>query len=625
MIGAASPSRTQGKMPTVDKVLAQADENIGQRFGDRPLIEASIRKALGQAYMELGQYDKAEGHARRAFELRRTHLGPDRVDTIAAQNTLGWVLFWQATFRGRVEEFSILPAEVLATARKVLRPEDEETLRAMHLLSYSLKYQGKFHEARALAEELLPLYERVLGPEDPTTLMVMNHLAWLCSVTGDPEKGRQLGEESLTIQLRAEPDSPTTAYMATSLYWIYSSLGQFDRALEMMRRAMDISVPVLGLGQRFTQIAVWRYSRDALIWGINFERARKDLEAVLDRSRHETGPGAKLASCVTATGLAQLLREHGRYDDARSLLEETLAVAHRLRTELPKPDPDIEKFGTLARCLLRRWPGFAPGMRAADRPPAPFTIEAPFRAVSPVADGRIGPDEYGPVIEARFDDDVNPGLFSAESKSRIKTPDDLSVEIRTAYTEGALFLAFRVHDQFVDVGAQDALAPWLNDCVAVFINGDHAANDFPPQFFHPGTPGTREGFQLIADAAGHQLTDARDFANADWRVGTSRTRDGYIIEFEIPLALIDTKDGPAYVPAAGGSELLVNFSSTDNDAPVSEQTDHAIFWVEDPNLSQYEGGEDFWPVSLRLVPKSDGNARAGSAHPAELRPKGELP
>ena len=54
LIGAASPSRSQGQIATVDKVLAQADENIAKRFADRPLIEASIRNALGRAYEESG-------------------------------------------------------------------------------------------------------------------------------------------------------------------------------------------------------------------------------------------------------------------------------------------------------------------------------------------------------------------------------------------------------------------------------------------------------------------------------------------------------------------------------------------------------------------------------------------
>jgi hypothetical protein len=42
------------------------------------------------------------------------------------------------------------------------------------------------------------------------------------------------------------------------------------------------------------------------------------------------------------------------------------------------------------------------------------------------------------------------------------------------------------------------------------------------------------------------------------------------------------------------------------DAPVSDQTDYGIFWAEDPDLSPNMGGEDFWTVSLRLVPKPAG-------------------
>jgi hypothetical protein len=301
-----------------------------------------------------------------------------------------------------------------------------------------------------------------------------------------------------------------------------------------------------------------------------------------------------------------LLREQGRFAEARPLLEETLADALRIRKEQPKPDPLVENVRGLAQFLLGRWPGLAPGLNPARRPPASFAIEAPFRAVSPVADGRIGPGEYGPSVEATFDHDTNPGRLWAGSRSRSKTADDLSVQIHTAYTEQSLFLAFRVRDQHVNAGERDARAPWGNDSVEVYINGDHVANDMPPGLLGPFGIGNREGFHLIADAGGQQYTDASGFGNAGWKVGTSRTDDGYIIEFEIPLALIDTRDGPEYMPATSGSELLVNFFLNDNDAPVSVRTDYGIFWAEDPALSPILGGEDFWTVNLRLVPKPVG-------------------
>ena len=146
----------------------------------------------------------------------------------------------------------------------------------------------------------------------------------------------------------------------------------------------------------------------------------------------------------------------------------------------------------------------------------------------------------------------------------------------------------------------------MNDCVEVYINADQVANDRLPIFVSNSLPlGNREGFQVIADSAGHKISLQPDLTVADWKVGTSRTADGYIIEFEIPLALIDTQDGPVSAPAASGSELLANFVIIDNDDDRTAQTDLAIFWAEDPAVLPASGGEDFWTVKLRLVPKSN--------------------
>jgi hypothetical protein len=63
---------------------------------------------------------------------------------------------------------------------------------------------------------------------------------------------------------------------------------------------------------------------------------------------------------------------------------------------------------------------------------------------------------------------------------------------------------------------------------------------------------------LAAQLLGTMTSPAPAVGDARWKAGTARTADGYVIEFEIPLDLIDTQDGPGFRPAATGSELRMN-------------------------------------------------------------------
>jgi hypothetical protein len=165
------------------------------------------------------------------------------------------------------------------------------------------------------------------------------------------------------------------------------------------------------------------------------------------------------------------------------------------------------------------------------------------------------------------------------------------------HTSTALYLAFRVRDQAVPARPEDALAPWQN-CVEVYLDGDRVANDYTPAMFG----GSREGFPLGADVLGNRFRGPSDVDDARWKVRTARTEDGYAIEFEIPLDLIDTQDGPGFRPATTGSELRMSVSIIDFDGPATEQSSYGVLWCDDRQWSLAHSGEDFWPAALRLTP-----------------------
>ena len=91
VLGAAAPSKTRGEAVTVLEALANADRGLQGKFANEPRVEASVRQALAEVYIELGEYEKAEGHAARAFALRERLLGPEQEDTLLAMQVCGWI------------------------------------------------------------------------------------------------------------------------------------------------------------------------------------------------------------------------------------------------------------------------------------------------------------------------------------------------------------------------------------------------------------------------------------------------------------------------------------------------------------------------------------------------------
>ena len=246
----------------------------------------------------------------------------------------------------------------------------------------------------------------------------------------------------------------------------------------------------------------------------------------------------------------------------------------------------------------------------AERP----RLVAVYRRTSPIADGVLGEHEYGQGTSitwaegntlAAFQHD----LFSADGRNvrhdptRNKAAADLSLTVYAAYTDRSLFFAFRVRDQFVDAQEEDAATPHQNDGVEVFIDGDRAPGDFGQGMGRDGKAfgyGSKEGFQLLVDAAGHQFTTATDFGNADWKAAARRTADGYIVEIEVPLTLIDTKDGPPFQAAGPGDLLNFALAATDNDAEVRQQTTYAYLRTPTSNTPPWLGREGAWRFAVEL-------------------------
>jgi tetratricopeptide (TPR) repeat protein len=682
VLGAASPRKTVGKSVTVVEALANADRAMEGKFAKEPRVEASVRQALASVYHELGEYETALGHARRALALREMTLGPEHEATLSAMHTLGSTYYRLWNFREAEE----LYRRMLETCQRTRGSEDELTLSATKELAVILWMRDKHVEAADLTRKVLEIERRKSGSQLPATLLANKHTVLLMQSEQLAET-EPLFREFIQIRSKTEPDNPSTLTLMDNYSGVLSRLSRTSEAADWAKRSMDSHLRVLTLRHPRTLEAIGKAVAMTGAAG-RMDEALAIANRALDRARREFGLNdpttanlmmlrvnvlrnrGELTEAAAAAEQAleartrllgpedsgTLAEEHvapGRFHDSRSLLlgpedpgtQLTLAMLADIRRFQGANGAASKLFAQLAAAARRKLEAdkkkgpdephdfyMAARVTWAERlartlvepersdrsrvppgqPGGPPRIDAPLQLIPPTADGRIEPGEYGDGDGFSFDfsRDPNPGgsyllIHEDLPPQELKDASDLSVVMHAVHSPTALFLAFKVRDQVV--AADPRKIVWDNDCVEVYLDGDGVANDATPAMMGE----SHEGFRVEADVLGNP-TDPR------WKTGAGRTKDGYVIEFAIPLDSIDTQDGPGFRPAATGSELRFNVDLLDHDDLQSNRASYALMWCEDRRAwSLAHGGEDFWSATLRLTPAPT-SAAVSETLPAEV-------
>ena len=199
VLGAASPSKTRGKTVTVLEALANADRSLEAKLAKEPRVEASIRQALARVYTELGEYEKAEGHAARALAFREKVLGPEHQATLDAMFTLGWNDYFLSK-PDKLERGESLFRRMLEICRRTRGEEHDLTLMAMNGLAAIYGRRNKDEDARKLQQRILEVRQKTSGPADRKTLGAKHNLALALMRVGKMREA-----ETLTPRGRQRP------------------------------------------------------------------------------------------------------------------------------------------------------------------------------------------------------------------------------------------------------------------------------------------------------------------------------------------------------------------------------------------------------------------------------------
>jgi tetratricopeptide (TPR) repeat protein len=286
----ASAQARPGTKPDPDlkvrTALDRAASSIAGTFDKQPLVEASIRKTIGNTYLDLGIYPEAERQIERSLALRRRLLGEDHPDTLASLRDLA-ILYRRQDKPAQAET---LLTKVLDVQRRVLGEDHPDTLESAHDLGLVYYDQEKFVQAEPLLIKALDGQRRTLGEKHPSTALTMNNLAELYKDEGKFARAEPLHIRALEIQRSVlGKEHPDTLDTMNSLAVLYAAEGKTAQAERLYTTVLGVQRRVLGA--------------------------------------EHTG------TLVTMTNLANLLRTEGRYTEAESLQTRTLELDRRVLGE----------------------------------------------------------------------------------------------------------------------------------------------------------------------------------------------------------------------------------------------------------------------------------------------------
>jgi serine/threonine protein kinase/tetratricopeptide (TPR) repeat protein len=325
MFNVSDPSKARGKTITAREILDKSSAAIDTSLAQDPELKAQMMDVMGVVYERLGLYSSSLPLLERAIEIRRRVLGPENPETLATMHHLATALGGD----GRYSEAEKLFRETIAIERRVLGPESAFTLLSMNNLASDLFEQGRYADAEELDRETLEIRRRVSGPEHPDTLMLMANLATTLVRQGRYAEAEKLERDVLETRRRVSgPEHPDTLLVMSNLASLLDVEQHYADAEKLDREALDLQRRVLGPEHPSTLLTMGTLA-NVLADENHLSEAEKLLRETLEIQRRALGPEHS-NTLDSANNLATILDDEGHYAEAEKLQRETLEIQRRV-------------------------------------------------------------------------------------------------------------------------------------------------------------------------------------------------------------------------------------------------------------------------------------------------------
>ena len=345
MFKVSNPSEARGNSITAREVLDKASKDIDMGLSHDPELQAQMMQVMGDVYRDLGLFPRAQILYQRSADIRRRVLGPENAETLRSIDGLAWVL----TQQGHPAEAEKLQRETVDTRRRVFGVENLDTLKSMSNLGWTMDREAHYAEAEKLDREVIDIRRRVLKTDDRDTLATMNNLGATLSHEGHYAESEQWKRETLDLRRRLEgPEHPDTLLSMNNLAAILYREGHYAEAQKLQRETLDLQRRVLGPEHPDTLRSMNNLGTTLADEG-HLAEAEQLQQEVLGIKQRVLGPEHR-DTLWAMNSLAVTLRKEGHFAEAEKLQRQTLEIERRvLGPEAPNTLSDTIPLATTIR------------------------------------------------------------------------------------------------------------------------------------------------------------------------------------------------------------------------------------------------------------------------------------
>ncbi|KXZ48697.1 hypothetical protein GPECTOR_26g600 [Gonium pectorale] len=225
----------QGNLEEAELLLRRAAELAAGSLGPHHAHTATALSNLGLALRKAGKLDEAEELFKAALEIRETLLGPIALDTAASLSDMTLLLRDQ----GRLAEAEPLLRRILDIRELVLGPAHPDTAASLCDLATMLAQLDRCRDAEPLLRRAVSIYTAALGVAHEETAAATRELASVLAQQGaDAEAERHYRRALAVIEVSLGASHPETIITVNQLAMLLREMGQ-EHEEEAERLVLD--------------------------------------------------------------------------------------------------------------------------------------------------------------------------------------------------------------------------------------------------------------------------------------------------------------------------------------------------------------------------------------------------